>query len=187
MRRTRIESWEIGNAREERFSAKGGGWNRLFRSRGFGFYDYGGPPGLSLSSVFLSSSLSSRYPPPCPSLSLAPFAYTSRATQPRAREVLLSLARSLAHHPSPRKSMRTARPFLNPVTHDWNTPWYPCLVQTDETFTEILGSTSVRRQWRTLATWCVETTNLETRSILRKYLVLPLIGATVANIKSRRI
>lgn len=32
-------------------------------------------------------------------------------------------SRSLAYHPPPRKSMRTARPFLNPATHDWSTPW----------------------------------------------------------------
>lgn len=32
-------------------------------------------------------------------------------------------SRSLAYYPPSRKSMRTERPFLNLVTHDWNTPW----------------------------------------------------------------
>lgn len=41
---------------------KGGGRNRLFRSRGFGFYNYGGPPGLSLS-LFLSLTSLSPMPP----------------------------------------------------------------------------------------------------------------------------
>lgn len=82
---------------------KGGGWNRLFRSRGFGFY------GVVLLVFPPSSALSP--PPPSPRLVAIPGAATRLST------------RSLAYYPPSRKSMRTARPFLNLVTHDWNTPW----------------------------------------------------------------
>jgi len=87
---------------------KGGGWNRLFRSRGFGFY------GVVLL-VFPPSSALSLLSPPCPSPPARFVAIPGAATR-------LS-SRSLAYYPPSRKSMRTERPFLNLVTHDWNTPW----------------------------------------------------------------
>lgn len=63
---------------------KGGGRNRLFRSRGFGFYNYGGPPGLSFS---LSLSLW----PSSPRCHFAP----ASVSQPRAATsaTLLSFSR----------------------------------------------------------------------------------------------
>jgi len=67
--------------------------------------------------VYLSPSL---FLSNLPLFDVIPLPLPSRNPAPRPPRFS---SRSLVYHPPPRKSMRTARPFLNPATHDWSTPW----------------------------------------------------------------